>query len=154
MHKKEQQAAKTKQKEPAESKPKAENFQAPIIKFGTFAQRGEERMNFSVNIEMFNEMNKSIQATTIDVSVNGLKVKASKEHLFRPEERLTIQFRGLEKEYFLDKRQGVAYIISSVERTKDDQRLNLKRQFDVPFPSFDKFFERFIHGNKRRYKVN
>ena len=79
--------------------PKTENFQAPLIKFGTFAQRGEERMNFSVNIEMFSEMNKSIQATTIDVSVNGLKVKASKEHLFKPEERLTVQFRGLEKEY-------------------------------------------------------
>jgi hypothetical protein len=154
MHKKEQNESKTRQNEPVVDKPKAENFQAPIIKFGTFAQRGEERMNFSVNIEMFSDMNKSIQATTIDVSVKGLKVKASKEHLFKPDERLTVQFRGLEKEYLLDKRQGVAYIISSIERTKDDQRLNLKRQFDIPFPSFDKFFERFIHGNKRRYKVN
>lgn len=154
MYRKEQQAAKTKRNKPVEVKPKTENFQAPLIKFGSFAQRGEERMNFAVNIEMFTELNKSIQATTIDVSVNGLKVKASKEHLFKPEDRLTVQFRGLEKEYLLDKRQGVAYIISSVEHTKEDQRLNLKRQFDMPFPSFDKFFERFIHGNKRRYKVN
>ena len=154
MYKKEQQAAKVKRNKPEVVKAKIENFQAPLIQFGSFAQRGEERMNFSVNIEMFTEMNKSIQATTVDVSVNGLKVKASKEHLFKPDERLTVQFRGLEKEYLLDKRQGVAYIISSVERTKDDQRLNLKRQFDIPFPSFDKFFERFIHGNKRRYKVN
>ena len=160
MYKKEQQESKTKQNtqntqnKQVEVKPKAESFQAPLIKFGTFAHRDEERMNFSVNIEMFSEMNKSIQATTIDVSVKGLKVKASKEHLFKPEERLTVQFRGLEKEYLLDKRQGVAYIISSIERTKDDQRLNLKRQIDIPFPSFDKFFERFIHGNKRRYKVN
>jgi hypothetical protein len=154
MYKKEQAESKTRQNDPTVAKPQADNFQAPLIKFGTFAQRGEERMNFSVNIEMFSEMNKSIQATTIDVSVKGLKVKASKEHLFKPEERLTVQFRGLEKEYLLDKRQGVAYVISSIERTKDDQRLNLKRQFDIPFPSFDKFFERFIHGNKRRYKVN
>jgi hypothetical protein len=154
MHKNEQLAAKKKRTTPVESQPKIESFQAPLIKFGNFAQRGEERMNFAVNIEMFTELNKSVQATTIDVSVNGLKVKASKEHLFKPEERLTIQFRGLEKEYFLDKRQGVAYIISSVEYTADDQRLNLRRQFDLPFPSFDKFFERFIHGNKRRYKVN
>lgn len=153
-YKKEQEEAKAQRNKPVVVKPKVEEFQAPIIKFGGFAQRGEERMNFSVNIEMFTDLNKSIQATTIDVSVNGLKVKASKEHLLKPEERLTVQFRGLEKEYLLDKRQGVAYIISSVERTKDDQRLNLKRQFDTPFPSFDKFFERFIHGNKRRYKVN
>jgi hypothetical protein len=154
IHKKEQQAAKNKKSNPVVEKPKVETFLAPLIKFGSFAQRGEERMNFSVNIEMFSEMKKSIQATTIDVSVNGLKVKASKEHLFKPEERLTVQFRGLEKEYLLDKRQGVAYIISSIEQTKDAQRINLKRQFDIPFPSFDKFFERFIHGNKRRYKVN
>mgnify|MGYP000135566704 CR=1 FL=1 len=154
MHKKEQLEARKKKSAPAATKAKEDNFQAPLIEFGNFMQRDEERMNFSVNIEMFSEANKSIQATTIDVSVNGLKVKASKEHLFKPDERLTVQFRGLEKEYFLDKRQGVAYIISHVERTDDDQRLNLKRQFDVPFPSFDKFFRRFIHGNKRRYKVN
>jgi hypothetical protein len=154
MYEKEQQESKTRQNNTIVTKPEAENFQAPIIKFSTFAQRGEERMNFSMNIEMFSEMNKSIQATTIDVSVNGLKVKASKEHMFKPDERLIIQFRGLEKEYLLAKRQGVAYIVSSIEHTKDDQRLNLKRQFDNPSPSFDKFFERFIHGNKRHYKVN
>ena len=153
-YRKGQQATKIRQDTPVASEPKIENFQAPLIQFGTFAQRGEERMNFSVNIEMFTEMKKSIQATTIDVSVNGLKVKANNEHRFKPEERLTIQFRGLEKEYPLDKRQSVAYIVSHVERTKGDQRLNLKRQFDIPLPSFDKFFERFIHGNKRRYKVN
>ncbi|WP_299079414.1 PilZ domain-containing protein [uncultured Paraglaciecola sp.] len=154
MHKKEQQAALENKTNPVSEKTKPENFQAPLIKFGNFVQRGEERMNFSVNIEMFTELNKSIQATTIDVSVNGLKVKASKEHLLKPDDRLTVQFRGLEKEYLLDKRQGVAYIISHVERTDHDQRVHLKRQFDIPFPSFDKFFERFIHGNKRRYKVN
>jgi hypothetical protein len=153
-YKKAQQAAKIKQDKQVVAKAKTENFQAPLIQFGSFAQRGEERMNFSMDIEMFFEINKSILATTIDVSVNGLKVKASKEHLFKPEERLIIQFRGLEKEYLLDKRQGVAYIISSVELTTDDQKLNLKRQFDTPSPSFEEFFERFIHGNKRRYKVN
>ncbi|MGK0268742.1 MAG: hypothetical protein ACI8Y3_001359, partial [Paraglaciecola sp.] len=153
-YKKAQQAAKIKQDKQVVAKAKTENFQAPLIQFGSFAQRGEERMNFSMDIEMFFEINKSILATTIDVSVNGLKVKASKEHLFKPEERLIIQFRGLEKEYLLDKRQGVAYIISSVELTTDDQKLNLKRQFDTPSPSFEEFFERFIHGNKRRYNVN
>lgn len=106
-HKKEQQAAKKKELRPTLAMSKTENFQAPLIKFGNFAQRGEERMNFSVNIEMFTEMRKSVQATTIDVSVKGLKVKASKEHLFKPDDRLTIQFRGLEKEYLLDKRQEI-----------------------------------------------
>jgi hypothetical protein len=133
---------------------KTESFQASLFHFGACAQRREERMNFSVNIEMFTEMNKSIEATTIDVSISGLKVKVSKKYWFKPEEQLTVQFRGLEKEYTLDKYQSVAYTIISVEQFNNEQRLSLRRQFNVSLPSFDKFFERFIHGNKRRYKVN
>ena len=154
MHKKEQQESKTTQNKPEEVKPKAENFQAPRLKFGNFAQRDEERMHFSVKIEIFTELKKSIQATTVDVSVKGLKIKASREHLFKPRERLTVKFCGLEKEYLLDKRQVATYIIINIEYAKDEQRLNLKREFDIPSPSFDHFFQRFIHGNKRRYKVN
>jgi hypothetical protein len=133
---------------------KTESFQASLFHFGACAQRREERMNFSVNIEMFTEMNKSIEATTIDVSISGLKVKVSKKYWFKPEEQLTVQFRGLEKEYTLDKYQSVAYTIINVEQFNNEQRLSLRRQFNVSLPSFDKFFERFIHGNKRRYKVN
>ena len=69
MHKKEQQAARKKKDQPEPPKKKVENFEAPLITFGNFAQRVEERMNFSVNIEIFTSQNKSVQATTIDVSV-------------------------------------------------------------------------------------
>ncbi|MFT2091533.1 PilZ domain-containing protein [Paraglaciecola sp. 2405UD69-4] len=154
MHKKEQEQAKLEKNKLAPVKEDIEHFEAPLLKFGNFAQRGEERMNFSVSIEMFTSQNKGIQATTIDISVHGLKVKTSKEHLLKEGERLSIQFRGLEKEYSLDKRQGIPYIIKKVETAQNDQRLSLVRQLDIPTPAFDKFFEQFIHGNKRRYKVN
>jgi hypothetical protein len=154
MHKKEQQLAKKKKAQATPQPIKKEFYLAPLIEFGNIPQRAEERMNFSVNIEIFNELNKSMQATTIDISVNGLKVKVGKEHLVKAGDKLTVQFRGLEKEYALDKRQGIIYTVGSIERTRDDQRLNLQRLQDMPNPSFDKFFESFIHGNKRRYKVN
>ena len=154
MHKKEQQAARKKRMQAPPLPIKKENHLAPLIEFGNFPQRSEERMNFSVNIEMFTELNKSIQATTIDVSVSGLKVKVGKEHLVKPGDKLAVQFRGLEKEYSLDKRQGILYSVGNIERNKDDQRLTLKRVPDAPNPTFDKFLESFIHGNKRRYKVN
>ncbi|WP_158967388.1 PilZ domain-containing protein [Paraglaciecola sp. L3A3] len=154
MHKKEQQDALKRKKSPAKVKEKPESFVAPLVKFGSFYQREEERMNFSVNIEIFTELNKSLQANTIDISVNGLKVKAGKEHLFKVNERLTVQFRGLEKEYALNKRQGVSYTVEAIEQVKDAQKLYLKRIDDAPYPSFDNFLKQFIHGNKRRYKVN
>lgn len=154
IHKREQLEARQKRTQKPASTNKPTSYLAPLVKFGDFAQRNEERMNFSVNIEIFTSLNKSIQANTIDISVSGLKVKAGKEHLFKTGERLTIQFRGLEKEYALNKRQGIAYSINSIEQIKDAQRLNLRRQEDLPNPTFDKFLSQFIHGNKRRYKVN
>ena len=131
-----------------------EPHHAPVMQFGDFAKRSEERMNFAVNIELFTELNKSIQATTIDVSVSGLKVKVANEHLFKVGERVTVQFRGLEGEYSIDRKAGVGYTITDVESTKKEQRVSLKKDDELVPDSFEEFFEKFIHGNKRRYKVN
>ncbi|MDC0602624.1 PilZ domain-containing protein [Aliiglaciecola sp.] len=131
-----------------------EPHHAPVMQFGDFAKRSEERMNFAVNIELFTELNKSIQATTIDVSVSGLKVKVANEHLFKVGERVTVQFRGLEGEYSIDRKAGVGYTITDVESTKKEQRVSLKKNDELVPDSFEEFFEKFIHGNKRRYKVN
>ena len=127
---------------------------AQVIRFGDFSQRCEERMNYAVNIEMFTELNKSIQATTLDMSVSGLKVKVNQKQSFKIGEKLTVQFRGLEGEYTLDKKSGVPYLITDIDLSRKEQRLSMKRIYDNPIPSFDAFLERFIHGNKRRYKVN
>ncbi|MFT6896457.1 MAG: hypothetical protein ACJA13_000859 [Paraglaciecola sp.] len=130
------------------------SYFAPKIEFGNFAQRSEERMNYAMTVEILSELNKSVPAITVDVSVSGLKIKVSKEHLFKAGERLSVLFRGMENEFLLDKRQGLQYLIEGIDRSKDEQRLNLKRVTDIASPGFDKFFESFIHGNKRRYKVN
>jgi hypothetical protein len=154
MYKKQQEKNLKKKGGAQKNTPERGSYLAQLIEFGNFAHRSEERMNYAISIEVFSDLNKSIQATTIDVSVSGLKIKLSKEHLFKLEERLTIQFRGLENEHLLDKKQGVPYTVEGIERGRDDLRLNLKRVLDFPTPAFKQFFERFIHGNKRRYKVN
>lgn len=155
MHKKRQKEGGATTKEEDKKPRETKNLHiAPVIKFGDFAQRHEERMNYSVNIELFTELNKSIQATTIDLSVSGLKAKVNKEQMFKPGERLVVQFRGLEGEYTLDKKNGVPYTIINIDRSQKEQRLHLKRNYDIPMPSFEAFLGRFIHGNKRRYKVN
>lgn len=155
MHKKQQSEAQKKKQEPEqEHLPESKPHEAQLIRFGEYPHRTEERMNYAVNIEIFTELNKSIQASTVDISVSGLKIKVNKEQMFKPGERLVIQFRGLEGEYTLDKKNGVPYVIINIDRSQKEQRLHLKRFHDTPMPSFDDFMERFIHGNKRRYKVN
>ncbi|GAA0857884.1 PilZ domain-containing protein [Aliiglaciecola litoralis] len=147
-----------KQREQAEKEGKevkvAKPHHAPVLQFGAYAKRSEERMNFAVNVEMFTELNKSIQATTIDVSVSGLKVKIANDHLFKVGERLTVQFRGLEGEYTIDRKAGVGYTIVDVESSQKEQRIALQKNDEHASHSFEEFFVKFIHGNKRRYKVN
>jgi len=135
------------------TKPK-QTFKAPVIHFSGFNQRSEERMNFSISIEVFSDVSGSLPATTIDLSVSGLKIKTHKKYLLQPGEKLSIQFRGLEGEYTLNRKEGIPYQVTDIDQSKEEQRISLKRLLEKKTPTFDEFLERFIHGNKRRYKVN
>lgn len=155
---KEQEKRKTQEVVP-EEKPEDTNipkqtYHAPVIHFSGFNQRSEERMNFSISIEVFTDISGSLPATTIDLSVSGLKIKAHKKYLFQPGEKVSVQFRGLEEEYTLNRKEGISYQITEIDHSREEQRISLKRVLEKQTPAFDEFLERFIHGNKRRYKVN
>jgi hypothetical protein len=138
------------------SKPKSQLSQFDIYNLNMlgYARRQHERMNFAVALEIFTETNSSIRATSIDISNNGLKVKLTKEQLFKPGDILSVYFRGLEAEYALDKKHGIGYSVIAISRRKEFQILQLKRLKEAQNAGFDQFLEKFIHGNKRRYKVN
>lgn len=131
-----------------------EQFKVPTVNLLDYRQRNTERMNFAVAVELFNESNHSIKGLSVDVSLEGLQVKLNKETLFKQNELLQVYFRGLEGEFAMDKKNGIAYRLVKTVRKKDVIYLALQRATERPAPSFDKFLESFIHGNKRRYKVN
>ncbi|WP_218311856.1 PilZ domain-containing protein [Alteromonas antoniana] len=129
-------------------------YNVPIVNLLDYSSRGTERMNFAVALEIFNESNHSIRGISVDVSTEGIQVKLSKESLFKPNEKVQVYFRGLEDEFTMDKRNGIAYTVVKIIRKKEIQYLALRRAKEYPSPAFDQFLESFIHGNKRRYKVN
>ncbi|MFC3094758.1 PilZ domain-containing protein [Alteromonas sediminis] len=129
-------------------------YSAPIVNLLEYAQRHHERMNFAVAIEVFTEHNKSVLATSIDISTHGMKMRTGSDMEFKKSEKVSVYFRGLESEFALDKRDAVTYFVVASERDKKEQVVRLKRATDYPNPPFDQFLEKFIHGNKRRYKVN
>lgn len=137
-----------------QSLPLESRYVAPLIDFAGVHQRREERMNFVVPVELFTELKESVHATSIDISVSGLKVKAHKRYMFKPGEKITVHFRGLELDYGLSRGEGVHYLVTDIDHSREEQRLALKRLFDQEQKAFDQFLERFIQGNKRRYKVN
>ncbi|MFC6439325.1 PilZ domain-containing protein [Bowmanella sp. JS7-9] len=131
-----------------------DNFPARKIRFAELLKRSEERMNFAVAIEIFNEYNDKSKGTTLDISVQGLRIKVKRKLPYRSGERLIIKFLGLPGDHSMDKREGIPYEVIQVENRETEQRLALKRTHSRKTPSFDGFLNNFIHGNKRRYKLN
>ena len=131
-----------------------ERFITPTASLLSYPKRDDERMNYAVALELFTEHNNSVLGTSIDISRSGMRVKLNSDHLFKPNEKLSVYFRGMEAEYALDKKHGILYQIVDIERLHKEQRLRLQRVEEDNNPSFDEFLNKFIHGNKRRYKVN
>ena len=131
-----------------------EQFKVPTVNLLDYRQRNTERMNFAVAVELFNSANQSMRGLSVDISLEGLQVKLSKDAFFKKGETLFIFFRGLENEFAMDKKNGIAYKLVKIITKNDVNYLALQRDKEKPSPAFDKFLESFIHGNKRRYKVN
>lgn len=134
--------------------PGVENYVVPLFQFADAEHRNEERMNFISPVELETTDKKFIKATTVDISVNGIQIKTLQERDYKFDERYNVYFRGLEKEFSLDKKKSVAYRVVKSERTDDDYRVSFQRDVTSPDEKFDSFMRTFIKGNKARYKVN
>lgn len=126
----------------------------PVVNMLSYANRTHERMNFAIAIEIKDNKGKSYQVTSVDISMVGLRLKIPKTLTFQAKQKLYVFFRGLENEYAMDKQNGVVYSVITTKTENDTQYLILNREVELSTPSFDKFLEQFIQGNRRRYKVN
>ncbi len=131
-----------------------ERYNVPVVNLLTYAQRQHERMNYAVAIELVTEDFSRFRGNSVDISTDGIRVKLSKDVHLHKGARVTVHFRGLEEEFALDKKNGIVYNVLATIRKKDSLYIALHRAKEFPNGTFDKFLENFIHGNKRRYKVN
>ncbi|SNY46602.1 PilZ domain-containing protein [Arsukibacterium tuosuense] len=126
---------------------------AKLVTFGHYVNRTEERMNFGIDVEV--KINDSrFVATTSDLSISGCKLKIPKGRTAEPGDTVTINFTGLEQEFTLDIPQGIQYTLVDVEQLDKVNYWRLKKLPTEQDQNFSNFLEKFIHGNKRRYKVN
>ncbi|MEQ3659475.1 MAG: PilZ domain-containing protein [Glaciecola sp.] len=120
------------------------------------AHRYEERMNFVVLVEVFLPDNQSFFATTVDISLHGLKLKlkeASQMHALQENTTLSVIFRGFSADSDLRK-TAVEYQLVQITGQEEQARLHLERDHNR-YPSlFDDYLRKLIKTNKRRYKVN
>ncbi|MBY0419507.1 MAG: PilZ domain-containing protein, partial [Pararheinheimera sp.] len=127
---------------------------AQLIRFAGYSVRSEERMNFSIDIEVVLQDEERFPATTSDLSVSGCKIKIPLAVELTAGQKVAIFFRGLEQEFALGINNGIPYQVIDSEAADKSYYVRLKRLPLADEKGFSEFLYHFIHGNKRRYKVN
>lgn len=143
--------------EPAEEQQATRQHQARYIQFASYINRIEERMNYSISVEVVLDNGKKHTAQTTDISVHGCKLKLAKVIEAEQGSTLGIFFRELEQEFTLDRNIPISYQVLEVTVLDPKyQQLRLKRldQASEQDDEFSRFLDKFIRGNKRRYKLN
>ena len=130
------------------------NYPAIALKFGERQMREEERMNYTMQIEVEASVTDLFKAVTTDISVSGCRLKVQRKYRVTPGQLVYIRFLGLEKEFALGLKDKIQYKVIDVEQKQGYIYPRCVRTYDVETSSFDEFLANFINGNKRRYKLN
>lgn len=140
---------------PVEKEPDAEEVtnSNKLVQFGYYISRREERMNYGLEVEV-RSAESPFAAMTSDLSVSGCKLKVPAGKGIQVGDQLNLILKGLEKEFTLDLPNGLNYQVLQVDEQEKFAYLRLKRLDPEQEPQFNQFLQSFIHGNKRRYKIN
>ncbi|MBB1331307.1 MULTISPECIES: PilZ domain-containing protein [Pseudoalteromonas] len=131
------------------------NLNTEVIKFASYESRREERMNYSIKVTIDYKDKKNIAASTSDISLSGCKVKLATRYSIKKGELIAMRLVGLEQDFELGLKNGIQYEVVAVENiSREFNHIRLKRTYIENNDAFNDFLESFIHGNKRRYKVN
>lgn len=125
-----------------------------LVQFASYCTRSEERMNFIIDIDIETDEEEKFQASTVDLSVSGCKLKIPNSRRLNPGQQIAVFFKGLEQEFALGFSHGVQYQVLDIEIVDRSQYVRVKRVNVSDDYGFSEFLRNFINGNKRRYKVN
>ena len=130
-----------------------QNQYARLVPFGNYTTRQDERMHFSIDVEL-ELQGKRYRASTSDLSVSGCKIKLQQPLQAEAGSLIRMHFTGLEQEFMLGLSSGVLYKLIDAEQQGANLYWRMQRQPGDDEGQFADFLQKFITGNKRRYKVN
>lgn len=134
---------------------KDKEFGGSLIHFTSYGIRTEERMNFSISVELQFAIGDTLRAVSSDLSVGGIKVKVPAARKVVPGQKIAVYLVGMEEEFELGLKDGIQYEVVAIDELNSSHNyLRMKRTFTEDIAAFDEFLANFINGNKRRYKVN
>lgn len=122
--------------------------------FGNYPYRNEERMNFTVDVELHLSHSEPVKAVTSDISVTGLRVRVDESIEFHTGQQLGVCFTGLAKDFTINPEVATDYEIVAIDTQQTKTYISLNRTQAFADESFERFLEQFIGGYKKRYRVN
>ncbi|MDP5150010.1 PilZ domain-containing protein [Rheinheimera baltica] len=138
-----------------DSEERSDAHYATIIHFGNYNARRDERMHYSIDIELeLDNSAKRVRASTTDLSVSGSKIKLQQPIKGVIGSIVKVHFTGLEQEFVLGLADGVSYKVVDIDQQSNNTYWRLQRQQNENEQQFVEFLQNFINANKRRYKVN
>lgn len=144
-----------------------------ILDFSDVKQRKEERMNYTVMLDIYSLKNQSqeeiesffinkkdvykkSQGVSINISENGLKIKTKKDVDYNVEDIIFVEF-DKKKILYNENIFYIAYKIKKIEKEKEKDFIyySLKKLDEAPFMNkdFDNDLKIFIKENKEKYKI-
>lgn len=132
-----------------------EEYIVPCQELLNFPTRKQERLNYVVAIEVFFADKSSAHASTLDISINGLRIKFKDQKVIqkiKTFEPIQVVFRGVNKHYGLS-RESIGYEVLSISGQSEKANIHLFRAGEKDSP-FDTFVNDLVKHNKHKYKVN
>ncbi|AAN54293.1 PilZ domain-containing protein [Shewanella oneidensis MR-1] len=130
-----------------------EPFMVPGVVLGSYFNRAEERMNYSIRIAVSQPGRPEILGITIDLSIGGARIRLSANHPFDLDKPLKVKLLELSEEYYYpDLQLGVDYHIVDSETNGEFLWLRLKRIGGTD--ALGEMLGNLIRGYKLRYKLD
>lgn len=130
-----------------------EPFMVPGVVLGSYFNRAEERMNYSIRIAASQTGRGEVQGITADLSVGGARIRLAASHPFDLDHPLKIKLLELSEEfYYPDLQLGVDYQIVDSQTNGEYIWLRLKRLGGSE--ALSEMLGNLIRGYKLRYKVD
>ncbi|QSX38130.1 PilZ domain-containing protein [Shewanella sedimentimangrovi] len=128
-------------------------FLLPAVVMGSYFNRTEERMNYSIRIQASQVGRETQSGITVDLSVGGARIRLPMRHGFNPDKPLRVKLVDLSQEYYYeDLQQGVDYQIVDTDSNNEYCWMRLKRIGGTE--ALAKMLGNLINGYKYRYKVD
>ncbi|MDD8058798.1 MULTISPECIES: PilZ domain-containing protein [Shewanella] len=139
--------------EPEELISEENPYLVPGVVLGSYFNRCEERMNYSIRIAVNQPGVPEVNGVTLDLSVGGARIKLPLKHHLDQDKPIKLKLLELSEEFFVDDLQhGVDYQIVDIQNKDGNAILRLKRLGGGE--TLDKVISKVIRSFKFRYKVD